>query len=228
MLALLILCFRQNLLRQVIVIYKRLKNAGVAIVIISNIKRFGSCISFPSAVSQILIYFKKVKIILDSINLNIKLEKQTIKRTLAKIFVSINEKIWLNQCPAQFKPMYYRCYVDDTFAVFSGASHVQLFLYYLNTKHNNIKFTMEHQENDTLSFLNTNINILNNKIETSIYRKPTFSGFGLSFFSSFTTQSRIIGAVQGAHSQLGGTIIPLCFPYAPGKYDKRFGTPANV
>ena len=42
------------------------------------------------------------------------------------------------------------------------------------------------------------------------------------------TQSRITGAVRGAHSQLWGTIIiiPVCSPYAPRKYDRRFGTPA--
>ena len=39
-----------------------------------------------------------------------------------------------------------------------------------------------------------------------------------------STQSRIIGAVRGAHSQLWGTIIPVCSPCDPRKYDKRFGT----
>ena len=43
-----------------------------------------------------------------------------------------------------------------------------------------------------------------------------------------TTQSRIIGAVRGAHSQLWGTIIPVCSLYAARKYDSRFGTPAIV
>ena len=43
-----------------------------------------------------------------------------------------------------------------------------------------------------------------------------------------TCPSRIIGAVRGAHSQLWGTIIPVCSPYALHKYDKRFGTPAIV
>ena len=42
------------------------------------------------------------------------------------------------------------------------------------------------------------------------------------------TQSRIIGAVRGAHSQLWGTIIPACSLYAARKYDKKFGTPAIV
>ena len=46
--------------------------------------------------------------------------------------------------------------------------------------------------------------------------------------NSITTQSRIIGAVRGAHSQLWGTIIPVCSLYAARKYDRRFGTPAVV
>ena len=42
------------------------------------------------------------------------------------------------------------------------------------------------------------------------------------------TQSRIIGAVRRAHSQLWGTTLPVYSPYALRKYDKRFGTPAIV
>ena len=43
-----------------------------------------------------------------------------------------------------------------------------------------------------------------------------------------TTQSRIFGAVRGGHSQLWGTIIPVCSSYAARKYDRRLGTPAIV
>ena len=42
------------------------------------------------------------------------------------------------------------------------------------------------------------------------------------------TQSRIIGAVRVAHSQLWKIIIPVCSPYVPRKCDKRFGIPANA
>ena len=42
------------------------------------------------------------------------------------------------------------------------------------------------------------------------------------------TLSRIIGVVREAHSQLWVTVIPVFSPYAPRKYDKRFGTPAIV
>ena len=46
--------------------------------------------------------------------------------------------------------------------------------------------------------------------------------------SHVTAQSRIIGAVRGAHSQLWGTITPVCSLYTARKYDRRFGTPAIV
>ena len=45
---------------------------------------------------------------------------------------------------------------------------------------------------------------------------------------SLTTQSRIIDAVRGDHSQLWATIIPACSLYAARKYDRRSGTPAIV
>ena len=46
--------------------------------------------------------------------------------------------------------------------------------------------------------------------------------------SVYSTQSSIIGAVRGAHSQLWRTIIHVYSPCAPRKHDKRFGTPVIV
>ena len=37
---------------------------------------------------------------------------------LADIFLSHHETNWLNDCPSQFKPLYYQCYVDDSFILF--------------------------------------------------------------------------------------------------------------
>ena len=38
--------------------------------------------------------------------------------TLANLFMSFHEKMWLDSCPPHFKPIYYRRYVDDTFVLF--------------------------------------------------------------------------------------------------------------
>ena len=43
-----------------------------------------------------------------------------------------------------------------------------------------------------------------------------------------TTQSRIIGAVREAYSQLWVSVILVFSPYDPRKHDKRFGTPAII
>ena len=62
-------------------------------------------------------------------------------------------------------------------------------------RHNNIKFPMNLQENNTLSYIDTNISVIDNKIETTIYRKPTFSGLGSSFFG-FTSKLFKINAIK--------------------------------
>ena len=47
----------------------------------------------------------------------------------------------------------------------------------------NIKFTVETESSNSLYFMDVRISRLNNKFITSVYRKPTFSGQGISFFS---------------------------------------------
>ena len=60
---------------------------------------------------------------------------------------------------------------------FFDYENCELFLEYLNTLHQNIKFTVEIEDNDCLSFLDVLISRTDiGKIETSIYRKRTFSG----------------------------------------------------
>ena len=44
--------------------------------------------------------------------------------SLANAFLSHHEVKWLNDCPAHFKPIFYRRYVDDLFVIFESPSHV--------------------------------------------------------------------------------------------------------
>ena len=103
--------------------------------------------------------------------------------TFANIFLSFHEKSWLEQCPSDFKPVYFRRYVDDCFILFSSVDHIPKFLSYLNSKHANIKFTCELEQNCQISFLDCLITRVNNKFETSTFRKSTFTGLGTSYFS---------------------------------------------
>ena len=111
--------------------------------------------------------------------------------TFANLFLSYYEKIWINDCPHEFKPTFYTRYVDDTFVLFRDPSHVTLFLDYLNTKHQNIKFTSEVELNTRISFLDCSITRVDSSFCSSVYRKKTFTGQGLSFFSHCCYQFKI-------------------------------------
>ena len=45
----------------------------------------------------------------------------------ADCFMGYHEKKWLDDCPVQFKPLYYRRYVDNTFLIFKDHAHIELF-----------------------------------------------------------------------------------------------------
>ena len=103
--------------------------------------------------------------------------------TLANVFMCHFENIWLENCPAHFKPIVYRRFVDDTFLLFQTKDDVEKFKNYLNKQHKNIKFTSEIEENGSLSFLDITITRENNKFVTSVYRKTIFSGVFTNFQS---------------------------------------------
>ena len=47
--------------------------------------------------------------------------------TLANAFLCFHEQIWLNECPDEFKPAYYRRYIDDIFVLFRSPDHLEKF-----------------------------------------------------------------------------------------------------
>ena len=99
--------------------------------------------------------------------------------TLANAFLCYFEKLWLSDCPQDFCPNIYskyRRYVDDIFVTFNLHEQLKKFVEYMNTKHPNIKYTFEHEHNNYFSFLDVKMCRGNNKLITSVYRKPTFGG----------------------------------------------------
>ena len=73
--------------------------------------------------------------------------------TLANTFLCFDEKKWLQQCPEEFKPVYYRKYVDDNFVLFKSSDHLIKFRDYLSKSHPNMKISFEEKKNGKLSFL---------------------------------------------------------------------------
>ena len=90
--------------------------------------------------------------------------------TLANVFLCYHEKIWLQNCPSEFKPVICRRYVDDTFQLFCSKYHVEKFRNYLNGQHKN---TSETENENFISFLEIKISRDSNKFTTSVFPKPT-------------------------------------------------------
>ena len=107
--------------------------------------------------------------------------------TLANAFLCYHEKIWLQNCLSEFKPVIYRRYVDNTFLHFCSKHHIEKFRNYFDPQHKNIKFISEPENENSMSFL-VKITRDNNRFMTSFYRKPTFSGV-FTNFGSFIPKS---------------------------------------
>ena len=73
--------------------------------------------------------------------------------TLANAFLFYHVKNWLEHCPLEYRPLYYRRYVDDIFVLFNSAEHLKRFHSYLNSHHLNISFMIENEKHNRMSFL---------------------------------------------------------------------------
>ena len=80
------------------------------------------------------------------------------------------------KCPKDFKPIFYRRYVDDIFVLFESAENLSKVRNCFNTCHPNMSFSFEQEKNGKLSFLDTKVSREKGKFLTTVYRKPTFSG----------------------------------------------------
>jgi len=71
------------------------------------------------------------------------------------------------------------------------------FFDYINSRHPNIRFTMEKERNRKLPFLDVLIdNSDTNSFLTRVYRKKTFTGLLTNYFS-FTSYSYKVGLISG-------------------------------
>ena len=143
----------------------------------------------------------------NSFNFDDKIDKQTdvvamgspLGPGLANVCLCFHEQTWLNDYLEDFKPVYYRRYVDVTFGLFRSPDHLEKFKNYLNSKTKNIKFTYEKESNNSLPFLDILISRSENGFKTSLYHKPTFSGVDSNFSRFIYDQYKI------------GLIFPLTF-----------------
>ena len=86
-------------------------------------------------------------------------------------------------------------YVNDTLVVFNNPGDADRFIAYLNSLHPNMKFTMEHEVLDRLAFLDLLLIKVDNKVEITVYRKPTHSGV-FTHFTSFVPYPFKVGLIN--------------------------------
>ena len=104
-----------------------------------------------------------------------------------KCFLVILKNQMARAVPKEFKPVFYRRYVDDIFVLFESTEHLSKFYNYFNTCHPNMSFSFEQEKNGKLSFLDIEVSREKGKFVTTVYRKPTFSGVYTHFESFLPT-----------------------------------------
>ena len=71
---------------------------------------------------------------------------------LANIFMCSFENKWFKDCPHSLKPVFYRWYVDGLFVLLSSLDQAEKFKKYLSSKHPNMNFSLEKENDCRLSF----------------------------------------------------------------------------
>ena len=102
---------------------------------------------------------------------------------LANAFLAHHETIWLEECPLSYAPIFFARYVDDIFVLVRSNEHVAKLAEYFSSKHPNIRFTFELENNNTLPFLDVTVFRDADKFSSSVHRKDTFSGVYTNFKS---------------------------------------------
>ena len=101
---------------------------------------------------------------------------------LVNLFIGFHEQNWMEQA-TNVKPMFYKRFVDDIFAVIESESDANVFYSYLNTRHQNMKFSFDNKKNNKLAFSDILINNNEFDLKTSVFHKKTYTGLLLNCFS---------------------------------------------
>ena len=105
----------------------------------------------------------------------------------ANIFLSHYESQWLQESPV--KPFLYKRYVDDTLWLLPANADVPLLMTFMNSRHPNMRFTYEPENNDCINFIGVTITHSSSDnvhgYQTSVYRKATSTSL-FSNYNSFT------------------------------------------
>ena len=98
--------------------------------------------------------------------------------------------------------------MDDIFVIFKKKDQVKKRLSYSNSCHGILNSLAKKKKNNKILFLDVSIGRNNNVLETSIFRKPTFSGVYSNFDSFLPTECK-----RGLPHTLLYRTCNICFSY---------------
>ena len=85
--------------------------------------------------------------------------------------------------------------MDNTFVSFKSCCEALVFFDILNQLHPSLSFTIEEENNGQLPFLDVLVKRCDSSFLTSVYRKPTFTGLYLDWYS-FAPKSRKLNLMR--------------------------------
>ena len=121
-------------------------------------------------------------------------------QTLPNLFMGYHEIKWLNSEESS-TVLFYKRYVDYIFCLFECEADAERYLTFLYWQHPNIKFTTKKEKNNQLPFLDILNDSSSNKLVTSVYRKPTYTGL-LKNYNSFTSPNYKKGLIKTLIDQI--------------------------
>ena len=101
---------------------------------------------------------------------------------LANLFLGHLEQNWLQSAPQQLT--FFTRYVDDTFILAPHNFDTDSFLTHMNSRHDSITFTIEHEHANTLAFLDVLVTRLMSSFSCTVHRKSTFTPLAMNFNST--------------------------------------------
>ena len=114
--------------------------------------------------------------------------------TTAEIYMQAYERTAITT--ALHLPKAWERFADEVYSILK-CKHLENFFHHINNLHQNIKFTMEEENNGELAFLDTLLKRNNGEISVLVYRKPTHTDQYLHYSSHHQTsyKERVVSSL---------------------------------
>ena len=111
--------------------------------------------------------------------------------TIAEIFIQHYKNIYLKHILDIKNIRYYARYIDDILVIYNNSriKHESI-IQQINQILKDIKFNTTHETNNTIHFLDLQITRNTQKLEISIYRKPTNTDTTIHYTSNHPTEHK--------------------------------------